>query len=196
MASYDLDILPGYRVGDDGTVSKWVRRRKGWKDLKITTEGNVCVLPHGQKKTTKSVGRLVLEAFGPPRPLGCRVLHYPDPALTNNRIENLRWAPANSSRHGDPRMAAYGRKSGAGDRTRILTDEEAVHALDLLSRRVTAAEVAESLEVHRGVIDRLIAGSLPHVPRPPGIEPIGNRWLRGDDHPEKRFHDTDDEEEE
>jgi len=90
-------------------------------------------------------------------------------------------------------MAEYGRKSGAGERTRILSDDEAVYALDLLSKRVTATEVAECLDVHRGVIDRLIAGSLPHIPRPPGIEPIGNRWLRGEDHPEKRYQDTDDE---
>jgi len=193
MTRYDLTILPGYRVGDDGTVSKWVQRRKAWKQLRITSEGNVCVVPPGQKKTTKSVARLVLEAFGPPRPLRCRALHYPDPDLGNNQIENLRWAPANSSRHGDPRMVEYGRKSGAGERVRILTDEEAARALDMLAGGVTAIEVAESLDVLRGVIDRLIAGSLPHLPRPQGIGPIGNRRLRGEDHPEKRFHNTDDE---
>ncbi len=193
MTRYDLAILSGYRVGDDGTVSRWIKRRGAWKQLTVTSDGNVCVWDRStKKKTTKSVGRLVLEAFGPPRPFGCRVLHYPDAGLRNNDITNLRWAPANSSRHGDPRMAEYGRKSGAGERSRILSDDEATRALDLLSKTVTAAEVAEYLDVHRGVIDRLIAGSLSHIPRPSGIEPIGNRWLRGDDHPERRFTEKED----
>ncbi len=190
MPKYDHIIIPGYRVGSDGTVSKWVKSRKQWRYLKITSEGNVCIVnPVGRKNTVKSVGRLVLESFGPPRPLGCRALHYPDPSLLNNDIDNLRWAPANSSRHGDPRMSEYGRKSGSGERSRHLSDDAAARALGLLSEGVTSQEVAENLGVHRGVIDRLIAGSLPHVPRPPGIEPIGNRWLRGDDHPMKKFDD-------
>ncbi len=43
MARYDLTILPGYRVGDDGTVSKWIKRRKAWKEMKITDDGKVTV---------------------------------------------------------------------------------------------------------------------------------------------------------
>jgi hypothetical protein len=153
----------------------------------------------GRKKTTLSVARLVLLAFGPPlptvknlAPATFRAYHFPDPDPRNNRIENLRWAPANTHNVGDPRMREYALKNRSRERSRILTDAEAVEALRMLSESVTCAEVSEYLGVHRGVIDRLIAGSLPHVPRPGGIKPIGTRRLRGDDHPERRFTDDDD----
>ena len=187
---YNTEVLPGYRVGDDGSVSRWLKSRRSWRYLKVTDEGNVCVQV-GDKKTMRSVGRLVLFAFGVPgsRFIGDRVLHFPDPDPANNRIENLRWAAPNVQRSGDPAMHEYGRRSRAGERTRILTDEDAARALDMLAGGVIAAEVSEVFEVHRGVIDRLIAGSYPHLPRPPGIKPIGTRRLRGDDHPMRKFED-------
>jgi hypothetical protein len=187
-ARYDLDALPGYRVGSDGTVSRWVKRRKAWRFLKVTPEGNAYVMVGG-RKTTLSVARLVLSAFGPPRPTLFRALRWRDPDPRNNRIENLRWAPANSQNVGDPKMREYGRRSGSGERSRVLSDEEAAWALDRLAAGLITDEVAELLDVHRAVIDRLIAGSYPHIPRPDGIKPIGERRLRGDDHPARRFED-------
>jgi predicted DNA-binding transcriptional regulator AlpA len=86
-------------------------------------------------------------------------------------------------------MREYGRRNGAGERSRILTDDEATEALRLLAAGVIVAEVAELMGVHRSVVDRLVAGSYPHLPRPPGIKPIGGRRLRGDDHPARRFDD-------
>jgi hypothetical protein len=182
---YDLVILPGYRIGNDGSVSRWIKRRKQWVSLKVTSKGAVCI-GEGGRKTTLSVGRLVLRAFGPPRPLLFRVLHFPDPDPRNNRIENLRWAQANAGRAGDPAMAEYGSRSGAGERSRILTDEEASEAIQMIAGGVPAVEIAEYLDVHRGVIDRLIAGSYPHLPRPEGITPIGDRRLRGNDYQMKQ----------
>ena len=185
-ARYDTTILPGYRVGNDGSVSRWLTSRKRWVTLKVNRKGAVCI-GEGGRKTTLSVGRLVLRAFGPPRTLLFRVLHFPDPYPRNNSIDNLRWAPANAQNHGDPRMHEYGSRNSSGERSRILTDEEASEAIQMLAGGVPAVEIAEYLDVHRGVIDRLIAGSYPHLPRPDGITPIGDRRLRGDDHPTKRF---------
>ena len=186
LVQHNTTVLPGYRVGDDGSVSRYLKRRKEWVNLTVDRRGNVCI-GKGDRKTTLSVGKLVLFAFAPgARILGDRVLHFPDPDLRNNRLDNLRWAPANAQRTGDPAMAEYGRRSRSGERSRILTDDEVREALGILATGATAVEVAEHLEVHRGVIDRLIAGSYPHVPRPEGIIPIGERRLRGENHPCKR----------
>jgi hypothetical protein len=183
LVQHNTDVLPGYRVGDDGSVSRYLKRRKQWVNLKITNDGNVCV-SRGGCNTTLSVGRLVLFAFAPgARGIGERVLHFPDPDPRNNRLDNLRWATPNAQRAGDPAMAEYGRMSRSGKQSRILTDAQATEALEMLATGVTTEDVAEAVDVNRGVIDRLIAGSYPHLPRPDGITPIGQRRLRGAAHP-------------
>lgn len=91
----DVPDLPGYRVGDDGTV--WSRRQPGrWNHLVDAWR----LLAPGEKDTgrryvniggrTRSVYRLVLEAFVGPCPDGAEACHN-DGNAGNDALANLRW---------------------------------------------------------------------------------------------------------
>jgi hypothetical protein len=88
-----IDGFPGYCVGTSGNV--WSRRRGRWQRLKTfrtpRSEGISVSLRHGGSPRYVSVARLVMEAFGGPRPEGVVIVHSPDPDQTNNRIDNLSW---------------------------------------------------------------------------------------------------------
>lgn len=97
----DIPGFPGYRVGSDGSV--WSCRRKGssgklgatWRPLRLKParcgrlKVNLC--NGAGRVTTRFVHHLVLESFVGPRPHGCEACHFPDPDVTNNRPDNLRW---------------------------------------------------------------------------------------------------------
>lgn len=109
----DAPGLPGYRVGDDGSV--WSCHlgmgRKGlgvaWRRLKPgrQTSGHLFVaLRLAGRYVTRRVHQLVLLAFVGPRPEGMQCRHL-DGDPTNNQLENLRWGTplenhADSVRHG------------------------------------------------------------------------------------------------
>lgn len=105
-----LDFLgfPGYRVGDDGSVwSRWLQvglgGRKGtrqvlglvWRLLRFYCNPNnsrqTVNLYKNRTKKTFLVYHLVLFAFVGPKPAGKEACHNPDPNLSNNCVENLRW---------------------------------------------------------------------------------------------------------
>lgn len=96
----DCPGLPGYRVGDDGSVwSCWSaggRYKKStmtnqWHRLNPTAKpcGHLHVMTKGGK--LKLVHTLVLTAFVGPRPQGMECRHFPDRDPSNNRLENLSW---------------------------------------------------------------------------------------------------------
>src|SRR5436305_14954603 len=94
-----IDGFPGYRVSPLGVIhSRWKRcgRRGGmadiWLPLKPVADrwGYLSVNLHRDgTKVTRTVHRLVLEAFVGPRPPGLVCCHN-DGNPANNRVENLR----------------------------------------------------------------------------------------------------------
>ncbi len=96
----NLDPLgfPGYRVGDDGSV--WTKFKRGSRPLRMTENwwplklqrlksGYVHVGLAGGN--TKTIHRLVLEAFVGQCPSGMECRHL-DGNPANNRLSNLCWA--------------------------------------------------------------------------------------------------------
>ncbi len=85
-----------YRVGDDGSVWRWIKSKDVWKRLKLASDkaGYVIVsLCHNGKAKTFKVHTLVLLAFIGLKPLPnmeCR--HYPDRNRSNNNLANLSWS--------------------------------------------------------------------------------------------------------
>lgn len=104
----NIDGLPGYRVGDDGSVWTCLKHRIVSRDSGLIRRGGSEVTQVWRKLTpwvgnkhghlqvrlqgrTRSVHRLVLEAFVGPRPPGMVACHGPDRDPANNRVTNLRW---------------------------------------------------------------------------------------------------------
>jgi hypothetical protein len=115
-----IDGYPGYRVSREGeVVSCWTRRGRlcllgnDWHPLKPIHRrwGHLTVnLCRAGKKASRSIHRLVLEAFVGPCPPGLICCHRNgDPA--DNRVENLRWDTPQSNaddalRHGTRAMGS------------------------------------------------------------------------------------------
>jgi hypothetical protein len=100
-----IDDFDGYRVNERGVVQS-VRAGR-WRPLKLRLDEHGrprVVLRRDGKGHEKKVHRLVIEAFGPPRPEGAICCHRDgDPA--NNHIDNLYWGThaentADMIRHG------------------------------------------------------------------------------------------------
>ncbi|MBE3045963.1 HNH endonuclease [Candidatus Bathyarchaeota archaeon] len=91
--------FPGYEITDDGRVWSCPRqdisghRRRGkWLKSTLNRKEYLCVvLSREGAHYTRSVHRLVLEAFIGPCPSGMQACHSPDRTRTNNRLANLRW---------------------------------------------------------------------------------------------------------
>lgn len=89
----DFMGLPGYRVGDDGSV--WAKKKSGtWERMKQQVrkkDGRAQVGFHSVAGyVMKHVHTIVLLAFFGPKPSGRECCHYDNDPL-NNKLENLRW---------------------------------------------------------------------------------------------------------
>lgn len=148
-----------FRVGSDGTI--WRCERSGWKQYrqKVRKSGcQVSVYVDGKYKTL-GVALCVTRAFHGPRPLGCSPFRFPDLDPTNNRADNLRWAPRGSTRAGIPQPRKGPVPRGSEHYKARLTEENAVKARAMVARGFTIAEVAEKFGVTQGTISFLVKGS-------------------------------------
>ena len=101
----DIPGFPGYRVGDDGSV--WTCRERvanstgriqfalgsSWKPMRPGSSQGHClivVLFRNNKRFTRRVHRLVLEAFVGPRTEGTECRHLNGDPF-DNHLENLKW---------------------------------------------------------------------------------------------------------
>ena len=117
----DIPGFPGYRVGSDGTVWRlWVTCRSGrklgdkWRLMRLspTSKGYLRVNltpPNGGTYKTFAVHRLVLESFVGPCPDGMECRHHPDPAKSNNNLDNLSWGTPESNRDDNRTNDTYGK---------------------------------------------------------------------------------------
>lgn len=125
MVEYkQLDRLPGYRFGNDGSVqSMWTTEQKPgvsgprrilsdtWRDEPLFPVPGGYVLVHvylDRKRRTRGVHLLVLEAFSGPCPEGWECRHL-DGNGHNNQISNIAWGTKSENtidqvRHGTHHM--------------------------------------------------------------------------------------------
>jgi hypothetical protein len=103
-----VEIKPGYRVGDDGSVWSCIRpgryhRFGSWHRLKPLPQRLGHSTVYLGRKDQRYIHRLVLEAFVGPCPDGMECRHL-DGNPGNNRLDNLAWGTraenqADSIRH-------------------------------------------------------------------------------------------------
>src|SRR6185437_8163269 len=153
-------IVPGHAVRADGTVLYWYDRGRRWVALRPKTGpgGFLRVrLRVGGKVRELGVAQLVLRAFVGPRPLGCEPLHFPDPDPSNNRLENLRWAPRGTSKAG--RMlgpTAPPARRGDDHPFAELTEADVPRVRSLYRAGFGYKEVAEKFGVHPETVRKLL----------------------------------------
>ena len=157
MVTYkEIQRLPGYRFGDDGSVWSCHKNRWGladtWRQL---TNGAVPVTPgymreiiHLGRGRTFYVHHLILEAFVEPRPPGKEACHR-DGNATNNRLENLYWGTraenlADKARH----QRHYNMKLTPGQVVAIRQGLAMGITYDLLSRLCEVSQATISAIAH------------------------------------------------
>jgi hypothetical protein len=166
-------LIPGHAVRDDGTVFYWSARWSKWIPLKPK------VGPHGFRRVRVRVGdhvrelgvaRLVLRAFEGPCPLGHEPLHFPDPDQSNNRLDNLRWAPIGSSKVG--RMCSGSPPPPPRGETHpnaVLTEADIPEIRRMYRDGFMHAEIAVEFGCDGETIRHVLTGrSWSHVPDPEG----------------------------
>lgn len=157
--------FPGYRVGDDGSVSafqsadvpglgrvwKWARLRPGpgpSGHLRIT-------LTAGSKRRRFLVHHLVLLAFVGPAPEGCVCRHFPDRDPKNNKITNIQWGTAEQNQKD---RIAHGTDTGGPKavNARFTADDIRAIRRDVAESIRTISEIAKETGCSRHGIRRII----------------------------------------
>ncbi len=156
-----IDGLPGYWVGDDGTV--WSTHARGyrggirndvWLPLAFfyTAGSRYRRIRLNYRPSNRYVHRLVLEAFVGPCPVGMQCRHL-DGDPHNNRINNLCWGTPDENhvdkvRHGT---------SPVGERNPLarLTAGEVLDIRRQASAGVTHRRIAAQYGVHRSTVGQI-----------------------------------------
>lgn len=150
VAYRTLDFLgyPKYRVGDDGSLWRWIKKKKYWKLLKCGTR--ILLGKHGGRKykccrLTNHLGnkqfyihRLVLLAFVGVSKNNEISLHNDDNGLNNN-LSNLSWGTTKDNQEDAERNGKWNKsmmKKGISHHTTTLTEEQVKNIkLDLKTMR-------------------------------------------------------------
>jgi hypothetical protein len=141
---------PGYRVGDDGSVWKWLaskgkRYPHRWRQLRHSDSKYPYVrLTSGGKLVSLDAGQLVLKAFVGPRPLGFTAYRFPDRSPGNCHLSNLRWAPKGTEKLG---VAPPVRADNRGEKCSlaVLTREDVLEIRRMAnSGEFSGEEIAEA----------------------------------------------------
>lgn len=126
-----IEEFPSYFVSSRGRI-----RHKG-AIIKThpcgTSGGFSAFFTIAGRQTSRALGRLVLEAFVGPAPMGMFALHQ-DGNRANNNLENLCWA-----------------KRGSTPRTKV-TPEHIAQAVEMHDRGMTRKQMAAELDVPYSVI--------------------------------------------
>jgi hypothetical protein len=166
------ETVPGYAVRSDGVILRDAGRR-GWLPLGVKTGAGgfrkVSLRIRGKVREI-GVAHLVLRAFVGPRPFGCEPLHFPDPDLGNNHLDNLRWGRRGTSKLGrtlGPSLPLP--KRGSNHVHSLLVEEDIPEIRSLYRGGVGYKEIAEKYEVNPETIRNVLLGrSWAHVPDPLG----------------------------
>jgi hypothetical protein len=166
-------IVPGYAVRADGSILYWFARRKRWITLETKThkDGHVKVrVKIGDKVRELGVARTVLRAFVGPCPLGMEPYHFPDSSLSNNRLENLRWAPVGTSKVG--RMLSANLpppRRGDTNHNAVLAEADIPGIRAEYRAGFNYKEIADARGVSHETVRHVLTGETwSHVPDPDG----------------------------
>jgi hypothetical protein len=171
-----VEIKPGYRVGDDGSVWSCViggcKPRVGdtWHRLKPYPgpKGHLYVTVGLHDR--RYVHHLVLEAFVGPCPPGLECRHFPDRDPANNRLENIHWGTpeenaADKIFHGTDLKGEE--QNGA-----ILTEADVLDALARYRAGEPIVTIARRLGVTDNAIGKIFRGeNWRHVTDVTGLPP-------------------------
>jgi hypothetical protein len=147
----DIPGFPNYRVGSDGTVWSCKNRFQKWFQLKVYPNPyrrnyvNV-ILWRNNVMYNRSLHGLVLTTFIGPCPPGMEACHHPDPDVSNNRLENLRWDTKKENQKDIDRLGR--RKKGIDAPRGRLTDDQVRELRRLRAEKVPVKVVAAQFGIH------------------------------------------------
>jgi hypothetical protein len=185
-----FDWLPPhlYRVGDDGSVWRWLagckrnklRHPSRWKEVKGRAGGDrgYMVLLCGDVQKRVSIAALVCRAFYGPRPIGCVAIRIGrDPKSC--RLHDVRWAPRGTELLGVSRP--YNGR-GAEHNGSKLTDGDVLDIRKRASDGDHISDIANVFGVGVSTIGFIVRGQTwAHLP---GAIPLyRGKTLRGEDNP-------------
>lgn len=163
----EVQGFPGYRVGTDGSAwSRWRRSSHGrgtgsfkilgdeWRRLKITVSRGAAHLNFG-RGNTRRLGRLVLEIFVGPCPVGMECCHFPDPNPANCRLDNLRWGTSadNTQDQREHGTLIGGQRHGMSK----LTDEQ-VEQIKAMAGTMTQQSIADTFGIKQPHVSDILRG--------------------------------------
>jgi hypothetical protein len=170
----DTRPVPGHplHAGRDGTIWIYKRNYRKWAALKPRDKDGRAQVQYRDgsgKRAYLTVPRLVLSAWGQPRPIGTQVVHFPDPNYMNNHLDNLRWGPKNAHLVGR-RLARPAEPMRGSAHPLSRFDEAEIPDIRRLYRDgFSAQEIAEKYGVRQMTVLRILRGErYAHVPDPDG----------------------------
>lgn len=168
-----IDGHPKYRVGDDGTVWSWRKKRKEWKLLRpgTTRTGYKHVgLRTDGRRHRGYVHRIILQTFVGPCPDGMECRHL-DGDKSNNRLENLAWGTKSENvrdaiRHGtwkrptgsDGGRGKPGANRGSKHGNAKLTERDVREMRRLRAEGVKVSEIAVRFNLHVVYASKILNG--------------------------------------
>ncbi len=157
--------FPGYAIGDNGRV--WSCRTYNprsaevsrWRRLKASVSGYLLVrLRKNGKPCTKTVPRMVAEAFLGPCPLGKEVCHG-DGDKSNNLVTNLRWDTHQANIQDTIRHGTFsGLHRGGENNPRAKFTLCEVRHIRRLANTDTHTAIAAMYDVDRSTISKIVTG--------------------------------------
>lgn len=168
--------MPGYFAATDGRILSARRHGRGNKTLGTLHERAQSPARGGYLKVslwvdgseiTRTVHRLVAEAFHGPHPVGMEVRHL-DGDKTNNRAANLAWG---TRRENDDDKIRHGANTPGTKNAMAKLNEDLVYCIkERLASGARDSDIAAELGVSRGTINNIARGiGWRHVSHPPGF---------------------------
>lgn len=146
-----------YEVSDLGAVRSLPRPRTKGGPLKPTPQvgGYLRLELVGKdgKRLSRSVHRLVLEAFVGPRPEGMQAAHR-NGIVTDNRVSNLYWATVQQNAAD---RIAHGKHAAVMREKRKLTEADAAF-IRANHKVIKQTDLAAMFSVHRATVQRIHSG--------------------------------------
>jgi hypothetical protein len=140
----EIEEFPGYHVSDQGRV----RGKRGIIKPGNTKRGYFVVrLYLGNVRGADYIHKLVLKAFGPEQPPDTTIDHI-NRIITDNRIENLRWA----TKQQQIDNTVFDEPKGSKNPNSKLTESDIPKIRQLISMGLSQKEIGERFNANRVTI--------------------------------------------
>lgn len=159
----DIPGIPGYRIGNDGTLWTCRQTRRGmtdtWKQIFGSAWGQqgyiMATLQRDGKSVRRMIQHLVLEAFVGPRPDGLLCLHDNDVA-DDNRLSNLSWGTREKNYRDRDRNGGTAKGEAAGQAK--LTEEAVIRMRELAASGAVYADLAVQFGCNYRNVSAIVRG--------------------------------------